>query len=137
MGTPAYMAPEQARGEVERVDERADVFGLGAILCEILTAKPPFTGKNISEIFAQAQACDHAEAMARLDRCGADAELLQVTKACLAVEPLSRPAKVPCRRRITLLSEWTPWRLDGVKRVNGSRGFDPPNPLTIRVTASG
>ena len=41
MGTPAYMPPEQARGDVEAMDERSDVFALGAILCEILTGQPP------------------------------------------------------------------------------------------------
>src|SRR3954470_9386194 len=35
MGTPSYMAPEQPRGEIDRIDERADVFALGSILCEI------------------------------------------------------------------------------------------------------
>src|SRR5262249_45624689 len=44
LGTPAYMAPEQAAGQVDRLDARCDVFGLGAILCEILTGQPPYTG---------------------------------------------------------------------------------------------
>ena len=50
MGTPSYMAPEQARGEVERLDERCDVFALGSILCEIFTGEPGFIGRSSGEI---------------------------------------------------------------------------------------
>src|SRR5262249_30681271 len=46
MGTPAYMPPEQACGRTDRLDERCDVFGLGAILCEILTGLPPYAGDD-------------------------------------------------------------------------------------------
>ncbi|HVS33978.1 MAG TPA: tetratricopeptide repeat protein [Gemmataceae bacterium] len=88
LGTPAYMAPEQARGEVEKVDERSDVFGLGAILCEILTGKPPFIGPRPLE---RAQQADLAEALARLDGCGADAELIALAKRCLSASPSDRP----------------------------------------------
>ncbi len=91
IGTYAYMPPEQARGEVDRLDERSDVFGLGAILCEILVGTPPFHGENKEELLERVKACDHREALARLDGCGADATLLRLTKACLAAKQADRP----------------------------------------------
>ena len=91
LGTPAYMPPEQANGFVELLDRRADVFGLGAILCEILTGKPPYQGRSAEEVRRKAANGDLADATARLDGCGADAELIVLTKACLCPEAIDRP----------------------------------------------
>jgi serine/threonine-protein kinase len=91
MGTLAYMPPEQARGEVARLDERCDVFGLGSVLCEVLTGKPAYTGRDREEIYAKARAANTAEAFARLGGCGADAELTGLAKRCLAAERADRP----------------------------------------------
>lgn len=49
-GTPAYMAPEQAAGRIDLIDPRTDIFGLGAMLFEILTGQPPYLGKDITEL---------------------------------------------------------------------------------------
>ncbi|MCX7701903.1 MAG: tetratricopeptide repeat protein [Gemmataceae bacterium] len=89
MGTPGYMAPEQARGE--SVDTRADVFALGSILAHILTGQPAFTGKTSEETITRSAHADLSEAIRRLDSCGADAELIGLAKRCLAPLPVARP----------------------------------------------
>jgi serine/threonine-protein kinase len=90
LGTPAYMPPEQARGEVDGLDERCDVFALGAMLCEILTGKPPYVGPR-HEVLSQAAEGRLADAFARLEASGADAELVRLSRSCLSVDRVQRP----------------------------------------------
>lgn len=56
VGTPTHMAPEQANGEVETLDERADIFALGRILFEILHLHPAIAGRNVMELVEKAAA---------------------------------------------------------------------------------
>jgi serine/threonine protein kinase len=88
IGTLPYMAPEQAQGKVNELDARCDVFSLGAILCEILTGRPPYVG---GDVLAKAQTADLADALVSLDACGADEQLIYLAMQCLSSNPSYRP----------------------------------------------
>jgi tetratricopeptide (TPR) repeat protein len=92
VGTPAFIPPEQALGEIGKVDERADVFGLGALLVVILTGKPPYVGESFEAVRVQAARGKLEDCFARLEASGAEPGLVVLCKKCLAFEPADRPA---------------------------------------------
>jgi serine/threonine-protein kinase len=92
MGTPAYMAPEQAQGEIEKLDERADVFSLGAMLCELLTGRPPYEDIEGEPIVLQAARAKLDPARARIEACEADPALVRLCLECLMPARMARPA---------------------------------------------
>ncbi|MDA8018081.1 MAG: protein kinase [Thermoanaerobaculia bacterium] len=85
IGTPAYMAPEQARGEVESVDRRADVFALGVVLYELLCDRRPFDGSTPAEILAAVLRADPSEPRALISDLPRDLETVILT--CLESDP--------------------------------------------------
>jgi serine/threonine protein kinase len=76
VGTPAFIPPEQAVGEIERVDERADVFGLGVVLAVILTGQPPYVGATSEAVRVLAVRGHLDDCFARLDASEGDPELV-------------------------------------------------------------
>ena len=66
IGTPAYMSPEQAGGRVDRIDEKTDVYALGAILYFLLSGRAPFDGPDAAEVLRRVKE-GGAEPLRRLD----------------------------------------------------------------------
>ncbi|MDH3290873.1 MAG: protein kinase [Gemmatimonadota bacterium] len=86
LGTPAYMAPEQAAGDTE-IDRRVDIYSLGITAYEMLVGQPPFHGRPFSALIA----AHLVEAPPPLKRPDAPAGLRNLVMACLAKDPGQRP----------------------------------------------
>jgi serine/threonine protein kinase len=108
LGTPSYMPPEQAEGRLDLLAERSDVYGLGAVLYQLLTGDPPFTEKDTQDILkkvvheqplqprqrvpttphALEAVCLKAMAKRKQDRYATAKELAQEVERWLADEPV-------------------------------------------------
>jgi serine/threonine-protein kinase len=101
MGTPAYLAPEQARGE-KAVDHRADVYGLGAVLYELLSGRKPHPGDSHNAILHHI--CTQPALPLEAEPLGLPPELVAVVHRALSSNPAERQESAEALAR-----EIAPW----------------------------
>jgi serine/threonine-protein kinase len=90
LGTPAYMSPEQARGDVGRVGPRSDVYSLGVTLYSLLSGNAPFEGENIESVLKAVQSGEFPRP--RSVNPTVDGALEAICLKAMAQEPLDRYA---------------------------------------------
>jgi len=106
MGSPSYMPPEQAAGEIDKIDHRSDIYSLGAILYNILTLKRPVEGRTAEAIMNKVVRGNLHPPEQRAPERGIPRELSAVAMKCLAKYRRDRYASVPdLQRDISLYLE--------------------------------
>ena len=87
-GTPGYIAPEQVSGSDRKLTAAADVYGLGAVLFDLLSGRPPFTGEHALKTIQQA--AEKPAPKLRTLAPGLDRDLETICSKCLERDPLAR-----------------------------------------------
>src|SRR5262249_26673550 len=91
VGTPAFIPPEQAARELVKGGQRAGGFGLGGLLAVVRPGEPAVGGEDFQSVRVLAVRGKLDDCLARVERCGAEPELVALCRQCLAFEPADRP----------------------------------------------
>jgi serine/threonine protein kinase/tetratricopeptide (TPR) repeat protein len=121
VGTTAYMPPEQASGQNEKVDFRSDVFSLGAILCEILTGSPPYVADTRADTLNMAISGSIENASLRIEQSQVHMDVKELAKDCLNPDQEKRPlSAVLLTKRLEEITSQTKERIRTAERENAA-----------------